>query len=679
MKTLKQGKTSIVCSIEKLTLEEKLKLLTGERDSWGTYTANGKLKQLMLIDGPNGVRKETKQGSQRITQKATAMPVVAVLANTWSREAAYLEGQTIADDCIEQGVDILLAPGVNIKRTPLCGRNFEYFSEDPYLSGELAKEYIQGVQTKGIGVSLKHYCANNREADRMYQSSEVDERTLREIYLPAFEKALEAEPWTVMCSYNPINGVYASENKYLLDDVLRKEFGFNGMVMSDWDAVHNEPRRIRAGCDLRMPYDCDSYADLKNAYEAGEITEQEIDVCVTRILELIEKSQNERKRISTTPAERHANAVKIAEEGIVLLKNEGNLLPLKSGKTLIAGEFAVKSPLGGGGSSLVNTGFVQQDLATLLRDRLDSKAEISYCRRTHIYPNSVNWGFEATYREAYDNDNVILCVGNDARIEAEGYDRVGLKLTPDQEAFIKNTAKVNKNVIVVVYAGSAIDMSAWIDDVKAVIFAGFLGEAANEALANVLTGKVVPSGKLAETFPLNVNDTPMGTETGNGFTEWYKEGIFVGYRYYDSNRKDVLFPFGYGLSYADFTYDDLKIRKISETDYEISYNITNNSDFAAKEISQVYVKDVFSMVLRPEKELKGFSKDEIGPHETKRVSVVLDARSFAYYNVSLKRWHVENGAFEILVGSSSRDIRLSARIDICLPEKTQQTVSWQMR
>lgn len=657
-------------SIEDLTLDEKLKLLTGEKDSWGTYTANGKLKQISLIDGPNGVRKVTEKG----TQTATAMPVVAVLANTWSRGAAYLEGETIADDCIEQGVDVLLAPGVNIKRTPLCGRNFEYFSEDPYLSGELAKEYISGVQSKGIGTSLKHYCANNREADRMFQSSEVDERSLREIYLPAFEKALEAEPWTVMCSYNPINGVYASENKYLLNDVLRGEFGFKGMVVSDWRAVHNETRRIRAGCDLRMPYDCESYEDLKAAYEAGEITDEQIDACVNRILQLIEKTKNDRKKVGYDKDKRHRNAVKIAEEGIVLLKNEGNILPLKTGKVLVSGLFATEPPTGGGGSSLVSTEFKQRGLAELIGERLEGEAEVSYSVATRIHPTSENWNLRATYRSAYDNDAVILCVGNDEKIEAEGYDRIDLRLTPDQEEFIRNTAKANKNVIVVVYAGGAIDMSAWIDDVKAVVYAGFLGEATNEALASVLTGKVVPSGKLAETFPLSVKDTPTGTETGNGFTDWYREGIFVGYRYYDSYHKAVLFPFGHGLSYADFSYDDLQILKLSETDYEVSYNVTNNSDFSAKEISQVYVKDVFCMVLRPEKELKGFSKDEIGPHETKRVTVRLDARSFAYYNVSLKRWHVENGAFEILVGASSQDIRLSARIDIDLPEEEQQTV-----
>lgn len=655
--------------IKRLTLEEKLRLLTG-KDSWHISNANGKLKEIIMCDGPNGLRKM----ENGVTVTAVAMPNVAMIANSWSREVARLDGETIASECVEKDVDILLAPGVNIKRTPLCGRNFEYFSEDPYLAGELAKEYIDGVQSLGVGTSLKHFCCNNREFDRNYQSSEVDERTLREIYLPAFEKALEAKPWTVMCSYNPINGVYASENKYLLKDILRDEFGFDGVIVSDWNAVHSEFRRIRAGLDLRMPYSPDSYNDLKEAYDKGLITDEQIDVCVGRILRLIEKTENGVKKVEYTVEERCANAVEIAKEGVVLLKNQDDVLPLKRGKILVSGNYALTPPAGGGGSALVRSEYKQRSLAELLSEKLGDKATVKYTTDTQVLPIGEMRNVRSTYVSAYDSDTVVLCVGDDATIEIEGYDRESVRLTRRQERFIMNTAKANKNVVVVLYTGSAVDVSPWIDDVKAVVYAGFLGDAANEAVASILTGEAIPSGKLAETFPVCLEDTFAGEETGDGFTERYSDGVFVGYRYYEKTGIPVAFPFGHGLSYAKFTYSNLKIKKNGETDYEVSYDITNESDFAAKEISQVYVKDVFAMVSRPEKELKGFSKTELGARETKTVTVKLDYRSFAYYNTSLKKWYVENGAFEILVGASSADIRLSARIDIELPETEQQSV-----
>lgn len=655
--------------VKNFTLEEKLKLLTG-KDQWSVYNADGKVKDVIMCDGPHGAKaKLNENASENI-----AMPNLAMLANSWSKDAAYLDGKILADKCVDNGMDVLLAPGVNVKRTPLCGRNFEYFSEDPYLTGELAKSYVCGLQDKGIGATVKHYCCNNREFDRNYQSSEVDERTLREIYLPAFEKTLEAKPWAVMCSYNPINGVYASENKYLLDDVLRKELGFDGLIVSDWAAVHSEFRRIRAGLDLRMPYSPDSFNDLKAAYDKGLITDEQIDACVTRILELVEKTENDKKKVEYTVEERYANAVSIAQESIVLLKNEDGILPLKSGKILVSGNYALTPPVGGGGSSRVWTEFKHKPLDELLSEKLDGKATVKYTSDTKVLPIGEMRNVRSAFVAAYDSDAVVLCVGDDDTIEREDYDRESIRLTKRQEEFIKNTAKANKNVIVVLYSGSAIDMSEWVDDVKAVVYAGFLGNAANDAVANVLTGEAVPSGKLAETFPWSLEDTYTGEETGDGFAERYTDGVFVGYRYYEKVGIPVMFPFGHGLSYADFTYGNLKIKKNGETDYEVSYDITNNSDYAAKEVSQLYVKDVFSMVSRPEKELKGFSKDEIGAHETKTITLKLDFRSFAFFNTSLRRWHVENGAFEISVGASSRDIRLCGRIDIDLPEETQQTV-----
>lgn len=652
--------------INLLTLDEKLKLLTGI-NRWQTFSAKGKLKSVFMSDGPSGLRKE-ENGKELF---ATAMPTLSVLANTWNRELAYLDGKTLGDECNEYNVDVLLAPGINIKRTPLCGRNFEYLSEDPFLAGQLGKEYILGLQSKNVGASLKHYCGNNREFERHHQTSEIDERTLREIYLSAFEIALEAKPWTVMCSYNPINGIYASENKYLLQEILRNDFNYDGVIISDWDAVHSQFRRIRAGLNLEMPYNDKSYLELRNAYDNGLITEEQINYCVEPIIELSKKTIVE-KTIEYNSNTRHQNAVKIAEEGIVLLKNEDNILPLNNGKILVCGNFESNPPIGGGGSSNVKTNYQQAGLATLINEKL-ANATVSFCNKAFINTNGEQWNLKEAIIEAYNSDIVILCVGNDARIDSEGFDRTSIKLPIYHEKMIKEIAEVNKNIIVIVYAGGAIDMSSWINDVKGVIFAGYAGEGINEALASILSGCIVPSGKLSETFPLCIEDTSIGRYPGNYFTENYNDGIFVGYRYYDSYKKQVLFPFGYGLSYANFTYSNLRVNKLGLTDYEVSYDITNNSEFIAKEISQVYVRDVFSMVLRPLKELKGFSKDEIAPQETKTIKLKLNERSFAYYNVALKKWHIENGVFEILVGSSSRDIHLSTKIDIELPEQTQFT------
>lgn len=670
----------MITDVKKLTLEEKLKLLSGAT-CWQTYDANGKLKSAFLSDGPHGVRKIDKDGS---TVKSTAMPALSTVANSWNVEAAYLDGQTIAEDCIDHNVDVLLAPGVNIKRSPLCGRNFEYFSEDPFLAGHLAYAYISGVQSRGVGTSLKHFCANNREFERLSQSSEVDERTLREIYLPAFEIAVKAKPWTVMCSYNLINGVYASENKWLLKDVLRDEFGFDGVVVSDWGAVHSQFRRVRAGLDLEMPDSRHAYEDLKSAYEKGYITDEQIDECAARIIELVKKTENNLKKTTFTKEQRHENAVKIAEEGIVLLKNEDGILPLKLLKettavdsgdpnafkgVLVVGHMSENPLLGGGGSAFVETDYKQKRLSDLL-NAINPELKAGYSDRDVYHPYSSKENFI----KARTASAVIVCLGNNCPTESEGHDRESLKLNGYQEQAINELAKINKNVIVVVYAGGVVDMSNWISSVKAVVWAGFSGEGVNEAVAAILSGKVCPSGKLAETFPVCLEDTFNCSDRGDAFTAWYNDGIFVGYRYYDKFGKEVAFPFGFGLSYAQFEYSDLKIEKKGEFDYEISYNVTNRSVIDAKEVSQVYVKDVFSAVKRPEKELKGFSKNLIKAGETVRVSVPLDARSFAYYNLSMKKWFVENGEFEILVGSSSRDIRLKASVYIDLPEDTQQSV-----
>ncbi|MBQ3234767.1 MAG: glycoside hydrolase family 3 C-terminal domain-containing protein [Clostridia bacterium] len=641
-----------------LTLDEKILLLVG-KDGWSINDLNGKLPKVRMSDGPNGLR-YISDVDNTVTN-STAMPNVSSLANTWNKELAYLMGETIADECVENGVEVLLAPGVNIKRTPVCGRNFEYFSEDPVLAGELAKSYVKGVQDKGVSATVKHFCLNNREYNRTSQSSEVDERTLREIYLPAFEKALEAKPWAMMCAYNPINGVYAAENRAILKDLLRGEMGYDGLMMSDWCAVRNSWRSIKATLDLEMPLRYKAYDELKYAIEKGYITEEEIDERVETILRFVYKVSETEKKVEFTKAERHANAVKIATESMVLLKNDG-VLPIKSGKIAVGGSNA----LGGGGSAYVKTDYVEKPLEDLLNEKLEGKgvANSSAMRIQTVESNRQS----AFYKLAYDSDYAVIVVKTDGLIEGEGFDRETLKLTNTQLNVIKNTAKYCDKVIVVLSSGAPIDVSDFESDVCAIIQGGYAGECFNEALSDILTGKVSPSGKLAETYPLSLEDVPSLYE-GDGFVDRYGEGVFVGYRYYDTFGVPVAYPFGHGLSYAEFIYSDLKVEKIGKTDLKVAFKVKNASKIDAKEVCQLYVKDVFSMVSRPEKELKAFEKISLKAGEEKKVEFTLSYRDFAYYSVPLKRWYVEEGDFEIFVGSSSKDIRLKERVNVELDEE----------
>jgi len=652
--------------LKDLTIEEKLKLLTG-KDEWRINDLNGKLPEVFLSDGPNGLRKCVGGN----TVRATAMPNVSVLANSWDKQSAFLDGATIADDCIENDVDVLLAPGVNIKRTPLNGRNFEYFSEDPYLAGTMAASYIEGVQESGVGTSLKHYCANNREYDRRFRTSEIDERALNEIYVKPFEIAVNAKPWSVMCSYNLVNGVLMSEHKKLLKGVLRDKLGYDGLIVSDWGAVRNHVNAVKASLDLRMPYSSNAYEDLKVAYDKGELTEAEIDFCVLNVLRLVEKvEKNKKKTTKYSKIERHENAVNIAKEGIVLLKNEGDILPLdKSRSVTVCGKFATNPPIGGGGSAHALTEFNQTSLAELISEKLNTKVEIgtsmvgcSYSSMKSAKDYYVN--VKGDYEKIYGSDVAVICVGEEAPSVSEFYDRQSIKLPLEQEEFILSASELNENVIVLVYAGSAIDMSAWIDRVKAVVYVGFAGEGVNQALSSILVGETNPSGKLAETFPNSLEDTFTGSDLGDKNVEWYNDGVFVGYRYYDKASVNVAFPFGHGLSYSKFEYSDICVKKLGKTDYEVSYNVTNVSSVDGKEVSQVYVKEILPLVIRPEKELKAYSKDLIKAGQTKRISVKLDYSSFAYYSTALDKWQIDGGAFEIMVGSSSRDIRLKEKIKI---------------
>lgn len=652
-------------TIEILTLEEKLALLTG-KNVWETHDFGGKLDKVVVADGPCGLRKNYFDDNGNLgTIKSTAYPCVHVLANTWNKDLVYETSQAMADDCIENDVDVLLAPGVNIKRTPLNGRNFEYFSEDPYLAGTLAYNFIKGVQSKGVGTSLKHFVANNYEQDRLVVSSEVDERTLNEIYYKPFEIALKAKPTTVMCSYNRLNGEWVSEHRKVLHDVLRKKLNFDGLIVSDWDAVHDRVKSLKATVDLEMPFRPASFNELKTAYENGEITIEEIDYAVTNILNLI-KTINEFKplrKITTSKEDRHEIALKGAEEGIVLLKNQ-SILPLKDNLTISVFENQADRPMiTGEGSARVQTDYKVKTLSSCLKGEMQNST-VNGVQAYWFGNGIVNVDHLAEKLPlAYNSDVAIILAGIDYACEGEANDRQSLKLQPRLENLINEIASVNKNTIVVLSAGSAVDTSAWIDNVKGVIYTGYAGEAQYEACAKIIAGKISPSGKLTETFATTLQDYPTSKIDGNSFVNWYKEGIFVGYRYFDRYGGNVRFPFGFGLTYANFEYSNLQI-KDKDDKIEVSYTIKNNSSVDAKEISQVYVKDVFSFVLRPEKELKGFSKDFIKGGKEKAIKIEIDKNNLGYYSTAQDKWITDSGEYEIYVGKSSSDILLSGKFKI---------------
>ena len=652
-----------------LSIEEKFLLLTG-KDGWHTHDLDGKIPSIKMKDGPHGL----------VEEGTVAMPCLQNLGNSWSEEAAYFMSSAIADDCRKNDVDMLLAPGINIKRNAVCGRNFEYISEDPYLSGMLAKQYVKGLQDRGVAATLKHFCANNREYGRFTTTSEIDERTIREIYIEAFRIALEADPWAIMCSYNLLNGWYASENKWLLKKVLRNDMGYKGLIVSDWAAVHDRAKSLKATLDLEMPYMARSLDNLKQAYADGYITDDEVNASVERIEELYEKIRNARENAPKirTREECRAIAQRVAEEGIVLLKNEDNILPLKSPRSIaLIGEQSRFPEISGGGSAYMSKkGREVKSLIDLLKGEY-SDCEIkysgAYMKVSYVGQRNREWLENISLRDAYESEYAIVCVGNNPSLDTEFFDRENIKLPIVQEHLINDVCEYNKNVIVIVTAGSAIDMSSWIDKVKAVIYTGFGGEAMSEALCNIICGKTCPSGKLSETFINSENDNPANSSIGNGFVERYTDGIMVGYKYYEKNHIPVQFPFGFGLSYASFEYSDLRIEKLGDYEYKVSYKVTNTSEIEAKEVSQLYIKNVMSMVEQPPKALKGFAKTTLAAGETKEVTHLLDMHSFAYYSVVEGEWFVEDGWYEVLVGASCEDIRLKDKIKIQTDPRKQNS------
>jgi len=659
--------------ISKLSIDEKLTLLTG-KDTWNTVAIEEKgVPSICVSDGPHGLRKVcTNEKGQTFTKEAVCFPTASALSATWNTELAEKVGQAIGEECSANDVDIILGPGTNIKRTPLCGRNFEYFSEDPVLAGELSAAYIKGVQSTGVGTSLKHFSTNNQEYDRFHVNTEVDIRALREIYLKPFEIAVKkSKPTSVMCAYNRLNGIYCSENKFLLNDILREEWGFDGFVVSDWGAVHDRAKALKASLELEMPYSEKSFDALKQAYENGKITDEEIDSAVERFLNIVFRLYNNRNnRVKEyNPDGHHKLAKEIALEAITLLKNEDNILPIKKEKIksiAVIGNYAKTPIIQGGGSAEVKPIKIDNAFDRIIElagSDIEIKYSDLYAAWSHI--NSIN-NLSTALTFACDSDMAIIFVGSPFNYESEGYDRTSITLPPHIEDAILKIAAKNPNTVVVIQAGSAIDMSSLIDKVKGVVFAWFTGQAGGSAIAEILFGLSNPCGKIAETFPLKIEDTPSyATYPGNGYASWYAEGIMVGYRYYDTYNKDVLFPFGHGLSYTTFEYKDLTITPDTaseENEINVKFRIKNTGNMQGKEIVQLYVKDTHSKALRPDKELKAFCKIDLKPGEEKEVEFKLDKSAFAYFNTSFNDWHVESGRFKILIGSSSRDIRLKGNV-----------------
>jgi beta-glucosidase len=667
--------TDIKSIVSKLTLDEKCALCSGISNWRTTPIVSQDIPSVFVADGPHGMRKEVQKAEvaniMQTSEPSTCFPPAVTLASTWDINLAAKVGKAIAEESIDQEVDVVLGPGVNIKRNPLCGRNFEYFSEDPYLAGEMGASYVAGVQKENVGTSLKHFAVNNQEYRRLSISSEVDERALREIYLPAFENTVKkSQPYTIMCCYNPVNGTHGSDNKKLLTDILRDEWGFEGIVVSDWGAVNNRVKGILAGLDLEMPTaNGVNDKEIKKAVEEGKIDIEDLDKIVIRMLKFVYKcyeNRSKHKKDFKADYDKHfETACEVATKGAVLLKNEDNTLPLKKGSKLaVIGNLAKEMRYQGSGSSRINPYKLASFTDYLDEIKEDYKYADGYNPKEDKLDKSL---LKEAVEIAKESETVLLFVGLTDEYESEGFDREHIELPKSHNALIEAIKEVNKNIIIVLSGGSPMAMP-WLDDVKAVLNMYLAGCAGGKACYKLLFGEVNPSGKLAETFPISLRDNPaylyyqMGPQTVE-----YRESIYVGYRYFDTANKDVLFPFGFGLSYTTFEYSDLVLEKSEITDKDtlnVTFSITNTGKVAGEEVAQVYVKDNESTIFREEKALKGFVKVMLNAGETKQVSIELNNRSFGFYNTLINDWTVENGDFTIMVGASSRDIKLRETVTV---------------
>lgn len=660
--------------ISELTIEEKVALCSG-RDDWSTMPIERlDIPWIWLADGPHGLRRApaTNKPGYGDQLLATCFPTASALAATWDLDLVYKVGQTLADEAQSQGVSVLLGPGVNIKRSILGGRNFEYFSEDPILSGEMGAAYINGVQSQGVGTSLKHFTANNVETMRMYNNSNVDSRTLHEIYLTPFEIAIKkAQPWTVMACYNRVQGEYGTQSSFLLTDILKKDWGFEGIVISDWFAVVDRVEAMKAGMHIEMPkVSSVNNAIAVEAIKNGELDIAVVDALVKDILTVVFKANSLQKEDAKLNVEKHhAFARKVASEAATLLKNENDVLPIskdKYKKVAIIGEFATAPRYQGNGSSQVRPTKLDNALE-LIKEEYGEGIEITYAQGYNLADdNDVSLIPEAK-KVASEADVVLVFSGLPLQYESEGIDRTHIQMPPSHNKLISEVSAVQKNTVVVLTNGSAVTMP-WIKNVAGVLETWLGGQAGAGGIADILFGIVNPSGKLAETFPMRLEDTPAFFNfPGEQGDVLYGERIFVGYRYYDERKIEPLFPFGYGLSYTSFEYSDLKLSSKNTTDKEgltVSLTIKNIGKVKGKEIVQLYVSDTKSTLQRPEKELKKFVKIELEPGEEKEVSFKLDSRDFSYFDAKRNMWIAESGEYVISAAASSRDIRLSETVNL---------------
>ncbi|AZK48658.1 glycoside hydrolase family 3 C-terminal domain-containing protein [Paenibacillus lentus] len=646
--------------IKKMTLEEKASLMSG-KDFWQTQNIDRLgIPSMFLADGPHGIRKQQAAADHlglNASLPATCFPTAATVANSWNPELGEKIGRYLGKEAVAQKVNVLLGPGVNMKRSPLCGRNFEYFSEDPYHAGKMAAGYIRGIQSQGISACVKHFAANNQEERRMSIDTIVDERTLREIYLTAFEIAVtEGKTKTVMSSYNKLNGEYTNENLHLMREILRKEWNFEGVVVTDWGGSNDRVAGLLAGNELEMPTTAgETNEDIIRAVRSGELKEEVLDECVDRLLELVFSTEEVFKKISSTEfdaEEHHRAAREAAEESIVLLKNEDHILPLKAGvKVAVIGDFAQNSRYQGAGSSIVNPTILDHTLDYLQEAGI---ASVGYEPGFERYGKRSQRKIDRACALAKQAEVVLLYLGLDEVTEAEGLDRQSMKIPQNQVDLLHELYKVNSNIVVVLSCGSAVEMP-WIDKVKGLVHGYLSGQAGAGAILRVLSGKVNPSGKLAESYPLRYEDTPAYYHfPGKEVSVEYREGLYIGYRYYDTANVEVLFPFGYGLSYTTFEYSDIQV--IEEG---VVFKITNTGSRAGMEVAQLYIGCKTGEIFRPKKELKGFTKVSLQAGETKTVMIPFDDKTFRYFNVKTDRWEVEQAEYVIMVGASSADIRLT--------------------
>lgn len=650
--------------LKKLTLEEKCALLSGAE----TFKTRGMpehgIPQIWLSDGPHGLRKQAGESDHlglNPSVPATCFPTASAVANSWDAALGEEIGAALGEEAAAQEVSVVLGPGLNMKRNPLCGRSFEYFSEDPYLAGKLAAGYIRGIQSKGVAACPKHFAVNSQETRRMASDSIVDERTLREIYLTGFEIAVkEGHPRSIMSSYNLVNGTYANENKHLLMEILRGEWGFDGAVITDWGGSNDHALGVKNGSTLEMPAPGgDSVRELLAAVESGKISESDIDARLSELLPLVfdTKAALDAAPREFDAAAHHALARRAAAESLVLLKNEGSLLPLAAGsKVAVIGDFAKNPRYQGAGSSMVNS--TQVDV--LLDKLVDSELNVIGYQQGFDRHGKPDAALQKSACElATQADTVILCMGLDEIAESEGLDRSNLRLAQNQVDLLQAVKAVNPKIVVVLYSGSVVE-TPWLDNCQALLYAALGGQAGAGAVADALTGKVNPCGKLAETWPLAYADVPSAADFATRRkTVEYREGLYIGYRYFTTAEKAVRFPFGYGMSYTTFAYSDM-----AADEQGVSLTVTNTGSVAGTEIVQLYVAKKNSELFRPAKELKGFARVTLAPGEKQRITIMLDDKAFRFWNVKANRWEIEGGEYELLVGASVEDIRLCEKISV---------------